>query len=116
MRRYDKSPIHAHLCIFSSSASSASSAVNALVFIESSYMDKIAINTDPRVLVLAPGDNVAIAKSDIPAGTTVQVMAVTGTLKAAVEGGHKFAFRKGAKGESITKNGAPTGGGTPDNV
>src|SRR5258706_15472352 len=94
MRRYDKSPIHAHLCIFSSSASSASSAVNALVFIESSYMDKIAINTDPRVLVLAPGDNVAIAKSDIPAGTPVQVMAVTSTLQPAREDGDKDRFVK----------------------
>ena len=65
--------------------------------------------TDPRVLVLAPGDNVAIAKSDIPAGTTLQVMGVTVTLKTVMEVGHKFAFRKVAKGEGVTKYGAPIG-------
>jgi altronate dehydratase small subunit len=71
-------------------------------------------NTDPRVLVLAPGDNVAIAKSDIAAGTTLQVMSVTVTVKAAMEIGHKFAFVKVAKGERITKYGAPIGVATQD--
>jgi altronate dehydratase small subunit len=71
-------------------------------------------NTDPRVLVLAPGDNVAIAKSDIPAGTTLQVMGVTVTLKFAMEVGHKFAFLKVAKGGGITKYGAPIGVATRD--
>ena len=67
------------------------------------------MNTDARVLVLAPGDNVAIAKSDIPAGTTLQVMGVTVTVKAAMETGHKFAFKKVSKGDGITKYGAPIG-------
>ena len=71
-------------------------------------------NTDPRVLILAPGDNVAIAKSDIAAGTTLQVMGVMVTVKAAMEVGHKFAFRKVAKGERITKYGAPIGVATQD--
>ncbi len=70
--------------------------------------------TDPRVLVLAPGDNVAIAKSDIPAGTALQVMGVAVTLKAAMEVGHKFAFLKVAKGAGITKYGAPIGVATQD--
>lgn len=73
-----------------------------------------ATNTDPRVLVLAPGDNVAIAKSDIAAGTTLQVMGATVTVKAAMEVGHKFAFTKIAKGERITKYGAPIGVATQD--
>ena len=71
-------------------------------------------NTDPRVLILAPGDNVAIAKSDIPAGTTLQVMGVMVTLKATMETGHKFAFLKVAKGGGITKYGAPIGVATQD--
>ena len=71
-------------------------------------------NTDPRVLILASGDNVAIAKSDIPAGTTLQVMGVTVTLKSAMEVGHKFAFLKVAKGGGITKYGAPIGVATQD--
>ena len=71
-------------------------------------------NTDPRVLILAPGDNVAIAKSDIPAGTTLQVMGVTVTLKTAMETGHKFAFKPIKKGETIVKYGAPIGVATQD--
>jgi altronate dehydratase small subunit len=71
-------------------------------------------NTDPRVLILAPGDNVAIAKSDIPAGTTLQVMGVKVKLKANMETGHKFAFLKVAKGGGITKYGAPIGVATQD--
>jgi hypothetical protein len=70
--------------------------------------------TDPRVLVLAAGDNVAIAKSDIPAGTTLQVGGVAVTLKTAMETGHKFAFLKVAKGGGITKYGAPIGVATRD--
>ena len=77
-------------------------------------MTEIASKTDPRVLVLAPGDNVAIAKSDIPAGTTLQVKGVTVTLKVAMETGHKFAFLKVAKGGGITKYGAPIGVATRD--
>jgi len=72
------------------------------------------MNTDARVLVLSPGDNVAIAKSDIPAGTTLQVMGVTVTVKATMETGHKFAFKKVAKGAGITKYGAPIGVATQD--
>jgi altronate dehydratase small subunit len=79
-------------------------------------MFEIGVKTDPRVLVLAPGDNVAIAKSDIPSSTTLQVMGVTVTVKAAMEVGHKFAFRKVAKGERITKYGAPIGVATQDIV
>ena len=76
----------------------------------------IDTKTDARVLVLAPGDNVAIAKSDIAAGTTLQVMGVTVTVKAAMEVGHKFALRKVAKGERITKYGTPIGVATQDIV
>ena len=72
------------------------------------------LKTDPRVLVLAPGDNVAIAKSDIPAGTTLQVMGVTVTVQAVMEVGHKFAFKNIAKGSGITKYGAPIGVATQD--
>ena len=71
-------------------------------------------NTDPRVMVLAPGDNVAIAKADIAAGTTLKVMGQSVTLKTRVEVGHKFAFKKVAKGEKLVKYGAPIGVATQD--
>ena len=66
-------------------------------------------NTDPRVLILAPGDNVAIAKTDIPAGATLEVAGARVTLKEKVLTGHKFAFKRLAKGEKIVKYGAPIG-------
>jgi hypothetical protein len=70
--------------------------------------------TDTRVLVLAPGDNVAIAKSDIASGTTLTVMGQAVTLKTRVEVGHKFAFKRVAKGEKLVKYGAPIGVATQD--
>jgi len=72
------------------------------------------MNTDTRVLILGPEDNVAIAKSDIPAGTTLSVMGAMVTLKASEETGHKFAFKLIRKGETIVKYGAPIGVATQD--
>jgi len=71
-------------------------------------------DTDPRVLVLAPGDNVAVAKSDIESGTALTVMGQAVTLKTRVEVGHKFAFKRVAKGEKLVKYGAPIGVATQD--
>jgi len=71
-------------------------------------------DTDRRVLILAPGDNVAIAKTDIAAGTTLEVMGRTITLKAAEQTGHKFAFKALKKGETVIKYGAPIGVATQD--
>ena len=70
--------------------------------------------TDACVLILAPGDNVAIAKTDIAAGTALTVMGATITLKSAEETGHKFAFKPIKKGETIVKYGAPIGVATQD--
>jgi hypothetical protein len=70
--------------------------------------------TDPRVLILAPDDNVAIAKSDLAAGTTLTVMGRSVTLKAGELVGHKFAFKPVKKGETIVKYGAPIGIATAD--
>jgi hypothetical protein len=65
--------------------------------------------TDARVMVLAPGDNVAVAKTDLPAGTTLEVMGHRVTLRAKILTGHKFAFKPVAKDERIIKYGAPIG-------
>jgi altronate dehydratase small subunit len=65
-------------------------------------------------MVLAPGDNVAIAKSDIAAGTTLEVMGQRVRLHAKVLTGHKFAFKAVGKGERIVKYGAPIGVATSD--
>jgi predicted RecA/RadA family phage recombinase len=69
---------------------------------------------DSRVMVLAAGDNVAIAKSDLAQGTAVEVMGRRVTLKAKILTGHKFAFKPVAKGEKLVKYGAPIGVATQD--
>ena len=69
---------------------------------------------DTRVLILAPGDNVAIAKTDIPAGAILDVMGVRVKLAQKVLTGHKFAFKRVAKGEKVVKYGAPIGIATQD--
>jgi altronate dehydratase small subunit len=67
------------------------------------------MQTDTRVLILASADNVAIAKTDIPAATTLQVMGASVTLAEQILTGHKFAFKPVKKGETIIKYGAPIG-------
>jgi altronate dehydratase small subunit len=70
--------------------------------------------TDLRVLVLAEGDNVAMAKSDLAPGTWVEVMGHHVTIKAKILTGHKFAFVPVKKGQGLVKYGAPIGIATSD--
>jgi hypothetical protein len=70
--------------------------------------------TDPRLLVLAPGDNIAVARQEVPAGTSVTVAGRPVQLKQALGFGHKIALRRIAKGERIIKYGAPIGRATTD--
>lgn len=65
-------------------------------------------------MVLAPGDNVAIARADLPEGVRLEVMGRDVTLKAKILTGHKFAFKPVAKGEKLVKYGAPIGVATQD--
>ena len=74
----------------------------------------MSTETDQRVLLLAPGDNVAMAKVDLGAGTLVIVLGNTITLNAQILTGHKFAFKPVKKGETIVKYGAPIGIATKD--
>jgi altronate dehydratase small subunit len=66
------------------------------------------------VLLLAPGDNVAVATGELPEGTQRTVGDQTITLKSKVDVGHKFAVRRIAKGERILKYGAPIGSALRD--
>ncbi len=68
--------------------------------------------TDPRLLVLAPGDNIAVARLEIAAGTVLQVAGNSVTLQRAMGFGHKIALREIAAGERIVKYGAPIGRAT----
>ena len=61
------------------------------------------------VLLLAPGDNIAVATSELPAGTAREIGGRKGVLSASVEGGHKFAVQAIQAGGRIVKYGAPIG-------
>ncbi|PJI42269.1 UxaA family hydrolase [Ferrovibrio sp.] len=69
-------------------------------------------DTDPRLLVLAPGDNIAVARLEIADGTVLQVAGRSVTLQRAMGFGHKLALRDIAAGERIVKYGAPIGSAT----
>lgn len=60
-------------------------------------------------LLLAPGDNIAVATRPLSAGTQLTVAGLPITLRAAVDVGHKFAVRTIAQGERVIKYGAPIG-------
>lgn len=71
-----------------------------------------------RAIVLNPKDSVAVALTDLPAGTFVTVN-VGGTmseirLEQAIEFGHKFAVRPIAKGETVLKYGEAIGRATSE--
>lgn len=70
--------------------------------------------TDPRLLVLAPGDNIAVARQEIAAGTRLLVAGQSVALQRALGFGHKIAIKPVAKGEKIIKYGAPIGSATMD--
>lgn len=72
------------------------------------------MQTDSRLLVLARGDNIAVARQEVPAGTAVTVAGTPVQLKQALGFGHKIALRRIAKGERIIKYGAPIGRATAD--
>lgn len=72
------------------------------------------METDSRVLIMAPGDNVAVAKFDMAAGTRLMVQGTPITLTAQILIGHKFAFKAVKKGDTVTKYGAPIGVATQD--
>lgn len=61
------------------------------------------------VLLLAPGDNIAVATAELPAGAECQVGGRKVALKSGVDVGHKFAIRSIESGERIFKYGAPIG-------
>jgi len=66
------------------------------------------------VLLLAPGDNIAVATSELPAGAVRDMGGRKVTLGTRVEVGHKFAVRTIEAGSRIVKYGAPIGIATRD--
>lgn len=66
------------------------------------------------VLLLAPGDNIAVAASELRAGTEREIAGTRVVLERDVEVGHKFAVRRITRGERVIKYGAPIGVATQD--
>ncbi len=66
------------------------------------------------VLHLAPGDNIAVATRELPAGSVVDIGGASIELKSSVDVGHKFAVHPIASGERVIKYGAPIGIATAD--
>lgn len=71
-----------------------------------------AAPTDPRLLLLAPEDNVLVLREDVGAGETVRIDGTAVLLGATIRRGHKLARRAIAPGEKIIKYGAPIGSAT----
>lgn len=67
---------------------------------------------DPRLLLLAPVDNVLVATARLRAGETVTHDGWSVVLPADIPLGHKLARRDLAPGEKIVKYGAPIGSAT----
>jgi altronate dehydratase small subunit len=67
---------------------------------------------DPRLMQLAPEDNVAVAKSTLPAGAAVIIGGRSIVLGEAIPTGHKVAIARIVAGEKVRKYGAPIGSAT----
>ena len=65
--------------------------------------------TDPRLMLLSPGDSVYILRDQIAAGEMVMVGGVAVAFGDALGLGHKIARLPVAAGERVIKYGAPIG-------
>ena len=66
-------------------------------------------NTDPRLLVLALGDNVGVLTTTVKAGEIIQIAGHSVTIKDTLGLGHKLAVTPVPKGADILKYGFPLG-------
>jgi len=66
------------------------------------------------VLLLAPGDNIAVATVELPAGAQREIDGQKIVLRAKVDVGHKFAIQRIPSGSRVVKYGAPIGVATRD--
>ena len=68
--------------------------------------------TDPRLLLLSPGDTVFVLRGQIEAGETVLVEGQAVTVVQRLGLGHKIARQAVAAGGKVVKYGAPIGSAT----
>ena len=77
-------------------------------------MNDATQDSDPRLILLDPADNVLVLRENIGGGETVLVTGQRIALKRGIAMGHKLARRPIAKGEKVLKYGAPIGSATRD--
>lgn len=65
--------------------------------------------TDPRLLLLSPGDSVYVLRDQVAAGEVIDVEGHRVTVPVALGLGHKIARSPVAPGEKVIKYGAPIG-------
>jgi altronate hydrolase len=63
----------------------------------------------PRILILSPSDNVAVALTDVPAGTRLQAGEHALHATEQIPQGHKLSLNDIAAGETVVKYGSPIG-------
>jgi hypothetical protein len=68
--------------------------------------------TDPRLLLLSPGDGVFVLRDQIAAGELIVVEGVKVRVQVALGLGHKLARVAIAPGDKVIKYGAPIGSAT----
>ena len=71
-------------------------------------------DTDPRLLRVAPEDNVAAATTTIEAGESITLAGRAVAVPERVSTGHKVAIASIAAGQKVIKYGAPIGSATRD--
>jgi len=69
-------------------------------------------NSDPRLLLLAPGDNCVAVAATLAAGTRLLIDGAEVVTQAPIGIGHKLARRDIAAGEKVLKYGAIIGSAT----
>jgi altronate hydrolase len=69
----------------------------------------LSITHDPRLLVLADGDNIAVLKSTVTAGEVIQIAGRQIRIPQTLGLGHKLAIAPIAQGVDVVKYGFPIG-------
>ena len=77
--------------------------------IQTRGVEGAAGDTDRRLLLLSPEDNVLVACCDLAAGTVLEIDGGSVRLERDVPTGHKIARRRIEAGEKVVKYGAPIG-------
>lgn len=72
------------------------------------------IDTDKRLLLLSPADNVVVARAPVATGDQVRIGGQAVTLATGISMGHKLARHPIRAGEPIVKYGAVIGTATAD--